>query len=551
MPDKLRIGVLLDGELAPAWIVRLLADIDAAGDAEIALVLTRDDPRGGEPEDVGDWDGATRSVSWRLWLGLERLLYAGVTSFFEMQPLPASLRNAERLSIPRDADPATAPLSMLRHLRLQKLDVLLQLGATEWGASLCGVALNGLWRLRSGDRRRGRRGPPGFWEVALGEGATTAYLEMLTPDALDGQVLAEGGFTSDDHSVLQNRAGHYAAACGFVVRELAALRRHGVEVWQQGVAARMGGVLPAGGALRGMPALPLALLFAARVYGRLALRKLRERLTREQWVLMYSFATRDKPDTRFERFRRITPPKDRFWADPFVVHRRGRWYVFFEELVYREERGVLACLELRADGGWTEPRRILELPYHLSYPHVFEHAGEWYMVPETHEARTVDLYRATEFPYQWEKVRTLMSDIEMVDATLCWKDARWWLFGNVRADRETTLQDALYLYTTDDLLEGVWQAHPDNPIVIDATKARPAGAMWWDGQRWLRPSQDSTKRYGYGLKINEVLAFSAEEYRETTISQFEPNWAPDIVAVHTISFAGGLTVIDAGRKHFR
>ncbi len=148
MPDKLRIGVLLDGELAPAWIVRLLADIAAAGDAEIALVLTRDDPRGGEPEDVGDWDGATRSLSWRLWLGLERLLYSGAASFFELQPLPAGLRNAERLSIPRDADPATAPLSMLRHLRLQKLDVLLQFGATEWGASLCGVALNGLWRLR-------------------------------------------------------------------------------------------------------------------------------------------------------------------------------------------------------------------------------------------------------------------------------------------------------------------------------------------------------------------------------------------------------------------
>jgi hypothetical protein len=549
--DTLRIGLLLDGELAPAWLVRLLARLAALEGIEIALVLTSEDLPRTQPEDVGDWDGASYSGAWRLWRTFERRLYRASARNFELRPLPSELRGVERLSIPAGADASAAPMSMLRHLRSLALDVLVQFGLPEWGVPLCGVARFGLWRVRSGDRRRGRRGPPGFWEVVRAEGATVACLEMLTPDALDGQVLAEGAFTSDDHSVRQNRDAHYGAAGGLLLRELASLQRRGEEAWRIAVAGRQGGVVPNTGSPVQVPDLFSATLGAARVYGRVLARKVRARLMREQWLLMYSFASKDAPDTRFERFRRITPPKDRIWADPFVVQRRGRWYVFFEEMLHREGRGVLSCLELRADGGWTEPRRVLERPYHLSYPNVFEHEGEWYMLPETHEARCVELYRALEFPWRWEKVATLLQDVVLVDATLWQADGRWWLFGNTRAHPDMSLQDGLCLFSTDDLLAGQWTAHPGNPVVLDATSARPAGRLWQHEGRLLRPSQDSTTHYGYALRINEVEVLSPTDYRERCLQRLEPDWARDLIGVHTISFAGGLTVIDVLRRHWR
>ena len=551
VPEKLRIGVLLDGELAPAWIVRLLERVAHAGDTDLVLILNAEESAVVAPEDVCDWDGTQASRTWKAWRGLEKMVYREAARSFELHPLPELFRGVERLSIPKGSDPAAAPLSMFRHLREQHLDVLLQLGLSDWALTLCGVARFGLWRLHSGDRQRGRRGPAGFWEVARGEGATSAVLEMLAPDALDGQVLADGAFASDDHSVLRNRAIHYVAATGMVVRELAALRRLGAEQWRERVAARMGGIVPAVGPYQGMPSAPMAMAVALRVYGRLVLRKLRHRLQREQWLLMYSFASRDGPDMEFSRFRRITPPLDRSWADPFVVCRRGRWYVFFEELVYREVRGVLACLELRADGGWTEPRRVLELPHHLSYPNVFEHEGEWYLVPESRGARRVDLFRATEFPWRWTKVRTLLEDIELVDATLYQHEGRWWMFGNARSHADVSLLDELHLYSTDDLLAGQWAPHPDNPVVLDATAARPAGHLWNEGGRLLRPSQDSSTRYGYGLKLNEVLTLSATEYREQNVRRYVPNWESDLIGMHTINFAGGLTLIDVLRRHRR
>ena len=106
-------------------------------------------------------------------------------------------------------------------------------------------------------------------------------------------------------------------------------------------------------------------------------------------------------------------------------------------------------------------------------------------------------------------------------------------------------------FSTDDLLAGQWTAHPGNPVVLDATSARPAGRLWQHEGRLLRPSQDSTTRYGYALRINEVEVLSPTDYRERCLQRLEPDWARDLIGVHTISFAGGLTVIDVLRRHWR
>jgi hypothetical protein len=549
--ERLRVGVLLDGELAPVWVVRMLERMAAMPDVDIALVLTAGARPSPAPEDLGDWDGATESLLWQCWLGLERLLYRGALALFQMDPLPTSMRAVSRLSIPDDAVPEAAPMSMLRHLRQLELDVLVQLGAAQWGAPLCGVANFGLWRLRSGDPQRARRGPPCFWEVVRGDGATAMCLERLVPDLHGGQVLAEGAFTSDDHSVLQNRVAHYLAGSELLLRELRALAALGGDAWLERLAQGQGGVVPFALPGRGMPSAAGTLGAFLRVYGRLVARKLRQRLSREQWLLAFSLGSRQGPDTSLSRFRRITPPVDRIWADPFVFHRRGRWFVFFEELLHRESRGVLACLELRADGGWTEPRRVLERPYHLSYPNVFELGGEVYLLPETSEARCVELYRAVEFPWRWERVRTLIEDVELVDPTVWQQDGRWWLFGNVRTVAGTTLQDMLHLYFTDDLLQGAWQSHPENPIVIDATSARPAGQLYVQDGRVIRPAQDSTTRYGHALKLFEVLELTTTSYRERLVQRFTPDWAGDLIGLHTLNHAEGVTVVDLLRRHWR
>ena len=99
-------------------------------------------------------------------------------------------------------------------------------------------------------------------------------------------------------------------------------------------------------------------------------------------------------------FRIIHPPKNRFYADPFLFEKNGRHFLFFEDYSYSSRKGVISCLELNDEHGSDQPVTVLERRYHLSYPFVFECDGEIYMLPETGENNCVELYRAPEFPFR-------------------------------------------------------------------------------------------------------------------------------------------------------
>jgi len=122
------------------------------------------------------------------------------------------------------------------------------------------------------------------------------------------------------------------------------------------------------------------------------------------------------------RYKPLLPPRDRGWADPFVIERDDKYFVFMEEIVYAKGRGHISMMtiEVQPNGSFecTDPVPVIEQPYHMSYPFLLEYQDELYMIPETAENRTVDLYRCTEFPKKWELVSTLMDNVIAVDTTL-------------------------------------------------------------------------------------------------------------------------------------
>ena len=150
---------------------------------------------------------------------------------------------------------------------------------------------------------------------------------------------------------------------------------------------------------------------------------------KEQWVLLLHFrdqSVNEEIPLSFADYQKIMPPKDCFWADPFIVTKDGRHYVFFEELPYTTECGHLSCLEVFADGSHSEPRVILKKPYHLSYPNVFSHDGNYYMVPESGDAGLITLYRCKAFPYEWEQERVLIDNLHAYDTTLLEYQGKGW-----------------------------------------------------------------------------------------------------------------------------
>jgi len=233
----------------------------------------------------------------------------------------------------------------------------------------------------------------------------------------------------------------------------------------------------------------------------------------------------------------------RFYADPFPVAWRGRLFLFVEEFEHALGRGVISAVEFGPDGPRAKPTRVLERPVHLSYPNVFERAGEMWMIPESGAAGTIDLYRALDFPNRWTLERTLVSGVFASDATLIEQDGRWWMFATV-LDGGGAFSDALWLWSAPDF-RGPWTAHKRNPVLIDIATARPAGRMFRKDGALYRPVQDCRAGYGAALGFARIDQLDDDGFAQSLVSLVRPG-GPDWPGrrLHSYNAAGGLEFID-------
>lgn len=180
------------------------------------------------------------------------------------------------------------------------------------------------------------------------------------------------------------------------------------------------------------------------------------------------------------------PAADTYEADPFPF----RDCLFFE--LYDYDKGVIAC---RRNGKTVV---VLERPYHLSFPCVFEDDGEVYMLPETVNNRQLELYKAKNFPYNWELVKVIKQG--WFDDPIMHKTNEGFYIYTTEGENNLRV-----LHSTE--LLGEWQQ-----VYSDSSKQyRSAGNIFkWQG-RTIRPVQDCERQYGKGLIFYELEGFNHKE----------------------------------------
>lgn len=241
-------------------------------------------------------------------------------------------------------------------------------------------------------------------------------------------------------------------------------------------------------------------------------------------------------------FKVIEDDGGRFYADPFLQTWQGRTFLFVEEYPYATRRGVISAAEIVGDQLLAPPIPVLTRPYHLSYPFVFEHGGDVYMLPETGENRSLELYRAIDFPWKWELKKVLMEGAVFSDATPLFHDGLWWIF--VTADSiGVSTQDQLSIFYSESL-EGVWTAHRANPVKSDSRSSRPAGRLIQQNGRLFRPAQDCDGDYGAGLVWFEITELSPERFSERKIAAWDARVELGAMGLHSFDQLGELHAID-------
>jgi len=512
-PRRLRVGLFADTRLQPRWLAEGLARVARSDFAEIVVIATAGSRRTPAPRLV---EAYAKLDQWAF--GAE-----------PCQPVDLAQAVPHGLLIhgAHWSAPDFAPLG---------LDVALALGDFD-DTVLDGVAACGVWRHAF----------DGFREVADGKPLTGSRLLARLSAGAAPRIAYESWSRTYPLSVARNRGELLHKTAEFAARALREAHRSG-RSWLEQCRTVNRGQSPISPDGRGAP-VNRALTPILKIGSRILQRGLEKALTVDQWFLAYRLGGNGTLDPGLEGFTRLLPPRDRDWADPFVIEKSGRYYVFFEELPRAAGKAHISMIEIDAGGRASEPVRVLERDYHLSYPFLLEHDGALYMVPETAANGTVEIYRCTDFPRRWRLEKVLLEGVRLVDPTLHRGPDRWWLFANAAPGESRVFDDELHLFHAPSLF-GDWQPHRRNPVRSDARCARPAGSLFWRNGALHRPAQVCVPRYGAGLAVHRVLRLTPQDYAERQVERVLPS-AGGLLGLHTLNRAGHLTVVDAFTRRRR
>jgi len=393
----------------------------------------------------------------------------------------------------------------------------------------------GYWTFLYGDEPE--RIEPGLQEfVAGGRAAYTRLVRLEDPNR--GTVLKEGSVKAVSHSLDATRQRLLEASVdwpGQMLRE--ALQQKKVAA-PPTVRLRRRGAL---GRLLLRVSLPAAWL-------RNVLRRVSQEITREHWAVGVIDAPVQQVCQSFDpdKIRWLPAPPDGFLADPFGLTRAdGTLVILAEALSWQDGLGRIVAFEARPDATVTAPKEVFAFTRHASYPHLIEHDGDIYCIPETLAQRRVELFRAAPFPARWVSDTVLLEDFAGADATVCRHEGRWWMFVGTHDDQD---EAKLFVFHAMDL-RGPWQPHAANPVKCDLRSARPAGPLFMMDGALHRPAQDCAFTYGGAVVINRIDRLTPEEFSEQPVRRLAPaahGLYPD--GLHTLSGAGNVTLVD-GKRH--
>ena len=509
---RLRIAVFADSALQPRWMVESLSRAASSGHAEVSLVV------------VGE--GAPRSAPllWRAYSRVDARLFG----------------SRERWSRPTDVR-RIAPVATLAAAREAGIDVAFVLGDVD-DASLEGIARYGTWRFCFGEAQGTREPLAAVREVLDAHPVVPSGIRIHPGGGRPARIACRSWARTFPFSMARSRDALFAKTADFTWRALRDLRLQGERWLAEGTEP----AAPA--AAESFPGSLRLTRDIATMGARVARRAAEKALTVDEWSIAFRFGAEEGWNGSLDGFFRLDPPRGGYWADPFPIQVNGRSYIFFEELPHGSDRGHISVVEVDREGRASAPVKALERPYHLSYPFLVEEGGQLYMIPETGENRTVEVYRCEEFPAKWKLERVLLSGLFCVDATLHREDSRWWMFAN-GAQPGMEVNDELFIFSSDALL-GDWKPHARNPVKSDVRSSRPAGRLFRRGGQLYRPGQICTPLYGAGIALHRVERLTQDEYVEREESRIVPA-NEGVLGIHTINRAGDLAVADAFTRRAR
>ncbi|MEM7133570.1 MAG: hypothetical protein AAF702_45170 [Chloroflexota bacterium] len=423
-------------------------------------------------------------------------------------------------------------------IRELNLDIIIRGNAQRiLKGKILNAAQEGIISFHHGDNRWNRGGPLGFWEVYLRKDYTGYTIQILTEELDGGSVIFRGNVATkptyaENVVELLNSSNPHLARLIVQYAQTGRLPEPEVQV-------------PYGASLLMTPTslqsiaylLKTLSIFLSLFVNKLLLRK------RLRWNVAFV-----KSAWRYAILRKgivIQNPPGRFLADPFVIRKDERTICYVEDYYYASKRACVTAVEIFENNKYRILGPVIQEPFHLSFPYLFEYDDDLYMVPESLDSNSVRLYKCLEFPSKWLYVKDIMSEVRVVDTMIFKDDNRWWLLCNKALAEDDKCGVMLMAYYSDDPLTDNWHAHQLNPLIVDDEIARNGGILEVTSSHPVRVRQkQGFNLYGKGMSMASITELSPSSYAETEIAQIYPHFFKAISGCHHMHSDGQYTVYD-------
>ena len=550
MNNKLKIGLLIDSTNIPYWAYSMIEKINQSNYAQINLLIINGNKQI-KNNNITKIKNNKNYFLYKIYTKFENKIYKQESNTFETYDLESILLDTNKIIIiPKQ----TKYSDLIEEEDVKKikefdLDVIVRLGFRILRGGILKAAKCGVWSFHHGDNNINRGGPAGFWEVFEKHPVTGSILQIITEELDEGKILTKSYSTTDPILVKRNCNNYYMKTLSFLPRKLKELQELGQERFLENVEKENENLRFYSNRLYTRPTNIEFLRLWYSNFGKFIKRNVQNTYSFEQWSLLFDI--KNDVSKSMWRYKKILPPKDRFWADPHIITKDDNYFVFIEEYIYKKSKGHISLIKIDKKGNYKYLGKILEKKYHLSYPFVFEFENNYYMIPETEANKSIELYKCTDFPMKWEYYGKIMNNVSAVDTTIFNHNNKWWMFTGIKENNGASNSDELFLFYSDNPLSDRWIRHEKNPIVSDVRQARPAGKIFSINSKIYRPSQNGSNYYGYGISINQIEKINEKEYEEKSITSILPNWDKNITGVHTFQYDEGLSIIDAKIKRRR
>lgn len=428
----------------------------------------------------------------------------------------------------------------IQEIRNQNLDFILRFGFDIVRGEVLNAAKYGVWSFHHDDERIIRGGPPGFWEFMKKIPSNGVILQRLTNSLDKGIILKRIQFKTILHSYKAHLDQLY----------------FGGKVLPLQVCKELidNGILEESPSESDAPIVyPPTNLKMIQYYWKLMWRRvgfhLNDLFRQEDWNVGYCESSMedfinntDKEQLNIQWFKK--PRKNCYFADPFIIKTKKDTYIFFEWYSYPKGKADLS-VALKSEN-FKKYHKLTNFKEHRSYPYIFEYEGYIYCLPEANQTKQVVLYRFDEEKLTLEKESVLLEGFPIVDATLHHHNGKWFMFLVNQKNSHTHLD----IYYSENL-RGPYKSHELNPVMIDCSKARPAGKIFSFEGKTIRPSQNCTEHYGQSITLEEIDLLTEKQFKTKEFGRILPiNNSDYDKGIHTINSDDNIVVFDGKRFVF-